>query len=119
MLSACEEAADHDGGQGTTRAELIGRFAAIVGAENVVADASGLAVYEFDASDEAIAGHHLPLVAVLPGTAEEVVDVVGLALANDLPVVARGAGTGLAGGAIAAEGGDASSSLTRMTASSK
>lgn len=87
------------------RADLIDAFAAIVGAENVASDPAGLAVYEFDASDEAIAGNHLPLLAVLPATAQEVTAVVQLALANHLPVVPRGAGTGLAGGAIAARGG--------------
>ncbi|RIK47282.1 MAG: FAD-binding oxidoreductase [Chloroflexi bacterium] len=97
-----------------TKSALISKLAAIVGEAHVASDAAGLAVYEFDASDEAIAGHHLPLVAVLPGSAEEVVQVVNLALAHDLPVVARGAGTGLAGGAIAARGGILIV-MTRMT----
>src|SRR5687767_8727466 len=88
-----------------THAQLIRKFVDIVGPENIAADAAGLAVYEFDASDEAIAGHHLPLLAVLPASAAEVVEVVNLALAYGLPVVPRGAGTGLAGGAIAARGG--------------
>jgi glycolate oxidase len=96
------------------RAELAAKLAAIVGVEHVVADHAGLLVYELDASDEAIAGTHQPLVAVLPGSAEEVHDVVQVALAHDLPVVARGAGTGLAGGAIACRGG-VLIVLTRMT----
>ncbi len=91
------------------------QLAAIVGEGHVVADRAGLSVYEYDASDEAIAGTHQPLLAVLPGTAEEVRDVVRVALAHDLPVVARGAGTGLAGGAIACRGG-IMVVMTRMTA---
>ncbi|MDQ3547689.1 MAG: FAD-binding protein, partial [Chloroflexota bacterium] len=91
------------------------QLAAIVGEGHVVADRAGLSVYEYDASDEAIAGTHQPLLAVLPGTAEEVRDVVHVALAHDLPVVARGAGTGLAGGAIACRGG-IMVVMTRMTA---
>ena len=97
-----------------SRPELVQQLAAIVGFEHVVADRAGLLVYELDASDEAIAGNHQPLVAVLPGTAEETRDVVRLALAHDLPVVARGAGTGLAGGAIASQGG-IMLVMTRMT----
>lgn len=94
--------------------ELVSQLESISGRDNVVHDAAGLSVYEYDASDEAIAGIHRPVVAVLPGSAQEVVDVVRLALANDLPVTARGAGTGLAGGAIAARGG-IMIVLTRMT----
>ena len=90
------------------------QLAAIVGTPHVVADHAGLSVYEYDASDEAIAGTHQPLLAVLPGTAEEVRDVVRVALAHGLPVVARGAGTGLAGGAIACRGG-IMVVMTRMT----
>lgn len=98
----------------STTADLLARLSAVVGSEHVVSDSAGLAVYEFDASDEAIAGNHRPLAAVLPATAEQVRDVVRVALAHDLPVVARGAGTGLAGGAIAARGGILLV-MTRMT----
>jgi glycolate oxidase len=90
------------------------QLAAVVGEAHVVADQAGLSVYQYDASDEAIAGIHQPLLAVLPRTAEEVRDVVRVALAHDLPVVARGAGTGLAGGAIACRGG-IMVVMTRMT----
>lgn len=90
------------------------QLAAIVGDGHVVSDRAGLSVYEYDASDEAIAGIHQPLLAVLPGSADEVRDVVRVALAHDLPVVARGAGTGLAGGAIACRGG-IMVVMTRMT----
>jgi glycolate oxidase len=96
------------------RSTVAAALAAIVGDAHVVADDAGLSVYHFDASDEAIAGTHSPLVAVLPETAEEVAGVVRYAVANDLPVVARGAGTGLAGGAIASRGGILVV-LTRMT----
>jgi glycolate oxidase subunit GlcD len=42
---------------------------------------------------------------VLPGSAEEVAAVVGWCYANDVPIVPRGGGTGLTGGAVAIEGG--------------
>lgn len=96
------------------RAELLQALAAVVGEAWVVSDPAGLSVYQYDASDEAIAGIHQPVAAVLPATAEEVRDVVRVALAHGLPVVPRGAGTGLAGGAIACRGG-VMIVMTRMT----
>src|SRR5947209_9760403 len=42
---------------------------------------------------------------VLPGSAEEVAAVVRWCYANDVPIVPRGGGTGLTGGALAMEGG--------------
>ena len=96
------------------RAELIRALAGVVGDAHVVSDPAGLSVYQYDASDEAIAGIHQPLVAVLPATAEEVRDVTRVAVACGLPIVARGAGTGLAGGAIASRGG-VMIVMTRMT----
>ncbi|MCW3029815.1 MAG: FAD-binding protein [Solirubrobacterales bacterium] len=42
---------------------------------------------------------------VLPGSAEEVAAVVAWCYANDVPIVPRGGGTGLTGGAVAIEGG--------------
>ncbi|HMM41912.1 MAG TPA: FAD-binding protein, partial [Thermomicrobiales bacterium] len=96
------------------RAELIRALAAAAGDAHVVSDPAGLSVYQYDASDEAIAGIHQPIAAVLPATAEEVRDVAQVAIARGLPVVARGAGTGLAGGAIACRGG-VMIVMTRMT----
>lgn len=45
-----------------------------------------------------------PTVVVLPETTAEVVRVVEIANRHEVPVVARGAGTGLAAGAVATEG---------------
>src|SRR5256886_3962853 len=42
---------------------------------------------------------------VLPGTAEEVAAVLEWCYSSDVPIVARGGGTGLTGGAVATEGG--------------
>jgi len=42
---------------------------------------------------------------VLPGSAEEVAAVVAWCYAHDVPIVARGGGTGLVGGAVATHGG--------------
>ncbi|MFZ4508443.1 MAG: FAD-binding oxidoreductase [Fimbriimonas sp.] len=46
-----------------------------------------------------------PTVIVLPETTEEVANVVRWCVANDTPFTARGAGTGLSGGALPALGG--------------
>jgi glycolate oxidase len=47
----------------------------------------------------------LPAVAVLPGNADEVREIIGLCQALQVPVVARGAGTGLSAGALPDAGG--------------
>src|SRR5688500_5035698 len=46
-----------------------------------------------------------PSVVVMPETTPEVIEIVKIAGRHDVPVVARGAGTGLAAGAVATEGG--------------
>jgi glycolate oxidase len=90
-------------------------LAAIVGVDHVVSDGAGLGVYQMDASDETIAGIHQPLIAVLPKTTEEVQAIARLANQHGLPIVPRGAGTGLSGGAIVL-GGGILVVLARMTA---
>src|SRR5271155_5437241 len=42
---------------------------------------------------------------VLPGSAEEVAEVVGWCYEHDVPIVPRGGGTGMMGGAVAVHGG--------------
>ncbi len=89
------------------------RLEAVVGRDGLIADPAEILVFQYDASDEAIAGKHLPDFVVLPRSAEQVVEVVRIAREAGLPVTPRGAGTGLAGGAIAAQGGIVVA-LTRM-----
>ncbi len=93
-----------------TNSDLIRDLATIVGAPNVVHKAEDLIVFEYDGSVD----RALPTVVVLPRTTEEVSNVVKTAAAHGVPVVARGAGTGLSGGAIAEHGGIVVA-LTRMT----
>ena len=47
----------------------------------------------------------MPEIVVLPSDVEQVADVVKAAKQADVPIVPRGSGTGLAGGAVPAEGG--------------
>lgn len=54
-----------------------------------------------------------PAIIALPETTEEVASIVRIAARDGVPVVARGAGTGLAGGAVA-EPGSVLVVLTRM-----
>ena len=93
-----------------SNSELIRDLVAVVGEPNVVHRPEDLIVFEYDGSVD----RALPTVVVLPRTTAEVSDVVKTAGAHGVPVVARGAGTGLSGGAIAEHGGIVVA-LTRMT----
>lgn len=83
---------------------------AVVGAENVVSDPAELLVYEADGLTH---GRTRPALVVLPGSTAEVVEVVRIAREAGVPLVPRGAGTGLSGGARPVEG-CAVVSLARM-----
>jgi len=72
-----------------------------VGAEHVITDPDRLLVYE---ADGLTAYRWPPRGVVLPATTEEVSAVMRLLHGSGIPVVPRGAGTGLSGGALAPEG---------------
>jgi len=80
---------------------VVARMRAIVGARHVIADPAGLATYECDALTSFRAQ---PSLVVLPASTDEVVAVVKAARAAGMPIVPRGAGTGLSGGALPAPG---------------
>jgi glycolate oxidase len=73
----------------------------LLGAGNVLDQQEDLSLYEFDGSVE----KGRPDLVVFPRTTDEVSQVVKLAARYELPVVGRGAGTGLSGGALARGGG--------------
>lgn len=76
-------------------------LAAVVGPRACLDKPEDLILYEYDGSvDKA-----RPDVVVLPRTTEEVSAIVKIAAKHNLPIVGRGAGTGLSGGAIARSGG--------------
>ena len=77
-------------------------LAAIAGAEAVVSDEVALAAYECDALTNFKAA---PDLVVLPGSTAEAAAAVRVAAAEGLPIVPRGEGTGLSGGALAVDGG--------------
>jgi glycolate oxidase len=74
----------------------------IVGADGVLTDPIQLLAYDCDAYTIEKA---LPTAVVLPQTTEQVAAVARLATREGLPIVPRGAGTGLSGGALATQGG--------------
>jgi glycolate oxidase len=84
----------------------------IVGARNVIHDPAGLSTYE---SDALASFRARPSLVVLPATTDEVVAVVKAARQAGMPVVPRGAGTGLSGGALPTPG-SVLVGLARMTA---
>jgi glycolate oxidase len=83
---------------------LIEELKGVLGDRYVFTDADKLEAYKTD--EEANPKyHHLPEVVVLPENTEQVAAVIRLANQYLVPVTPRGAGTGLAGGAIPVYGG--------------
>src|SRR5712692_8248798 len=80
---------------------LVQRLRRVVGTENVFADRADLLSYEYDAGFES----HSPDIVVLPDGTAQVQAVIRLANEAGMPVVARGAGTGLCSGAVPLKGG--------------
>jgi len=83
------------------RSELIRELSAAVGPPFVLDAKEDVVVYEQDGSIFQV----MPELVVLPACVEEVAAVVKLAKRFAVPIVPRGSGTGLAGGAVPAEGG--------------
>jgi glycolate oxidase len=81
---------------------LRGELEALVGPGAVLSDPDELMVYE---SDGLTLFRALADFVVFPTSAEQVSAIVKLANREQLPFVARGAGTGLSGGCLPAEGG--------------
>ena len=82
--------------------EIADRISAVVGARHCISDPAELRTYECDG----LTGIRVtPGLVVLPGSTEEVAAVVRLAREANLPIVPRGSGTGLSGGALPVEGG--------------
>lgn len=73
----------------------------IVGADHFSDQLIDLVSYSYDASDH----DHRPEAAVWPLHTEQVSKIMRVAHENRLPVIPRGAGTGLAGGAVPIRGG--------------
>lgn len=81
--------------------EHIAQLTSIVGEANIIHQPDDLRVYECDAF---VAAKRRPEVVVLPTSSEQVAAVVRYAAQHEIPVVPRGAGSGLAGGIMAETG---------------
>ncbi len=83
------------------RDALVSELRRVVGDDHVLVDKEDVIVYEQDGSIMQVT----PEVVVLPATTAEVAAAVQAAKRANVPIVPRGSGTGLAGGAVPAEGG--------------
>ena len=77
------------------------RLSALLGPRGYLDRPEDLTLYEYDGGVD----KHRPDLVVFPRTTEEVSAIVKIAQEFHVPFVGRGAGTGLSGGAIPAEGG--------------
>ena len=79
------------------KSQLINRLQSILPSECVLHQTEDLYPYECDGLS---AYKNLPLAVVLPNSIEQVQSIIKLCYELNVPVVARGAGTGLSGGAL-------------------
>ncbi|MFN8526378.1 MAG: FAD-linked oxidase C-terminal domain-containing protein [Chloroflexota bacterium] len=84
-----------------TRTELVIELQRLLGAERVLWEPYDLMMYEYDGSID----RHRAQAVVFPSNASDVAAVIKLCNARQVPYTARGAGTGLSGGAIPSAGG--------------
>ncbi|MGW8265219.1 MAG: FAD-binding oxidoreductase, partial [Longimicrobiales bacterium] len=82
--------------------ELVVFCSAVVGSGWVITDPDRLLVYETDALTSR---PYPPCAVVLPASTDQVSRVLCILYREKIPMVPRGAGTGLSGGALAMEGG--------------
>ncbi|HUZ45761.1 MAG TPA: FAD-linked oxidase C-terminal domain-containing protein [Terriglobia bacterium] len=83
------------------RTPLIKELTAIMGREGVLSSPEDLMLYEYDA----LSALRMPDAVVFPTTTGQVARLVKLAMDRKAPIVPRGAGTGLSGGAVVTQGG--------------
>jgi len=81
--------------------QLIRELEGLLGSQAVLSSPVDLMLYEYDGSVDLGS----PQCIVFPTTTREVSEIVRLANRYETPIVGRGAGTGLSGGAIARNGG--------------
>ena len=81
---------------------ILAEMIAIAGAENVLTAKAELEKYSHDETEDL---EYYPEVVVKPATPQQVAALLVLCGKHNIPVTPRGAGTGLAGGALATMGG--------------
>ncbi len=80
---------------------LVNELEKLLGSSSILYHPEDTLLYEFDGSVE----KGRPDIVVFPKSTEEVSQIVKLAAKFNVPIVGRGAGTGLSGGALARTGG--------------
>src|SRR3981081_3896780 len=83
------------------KAEVVRALTSVLDAHYILHSAYDLTLYEYDASID----RGRPDIVVMPASSQEVAAIVKIAVRYSVPVVPRGAGTGLSGGAIPIYGG--------------
>lgn len=89
-------------GHGQRQNGWVNQLASIVGPQNVLTATADLAVYECDGFT---IEKNRPDLVVFPTSTEQIVQIVKTCDAWDIPFLARGAGTSLAGGCVPVGGG--------------
>jgi glycolate oxidase len=84
------------------RVRLLARLADVLPGDRLISSAESMRPYETDAL---VAYRNLPAAVALPADADEAAGVLKVCRELGVPVVARGAGTGLSGGALPFPGG--------------
>src|SRR2546421_6959804 len=87
--------------KGAERQGLLLRLREVVGEQYAFADPYEIRLYQYDASPETA----LPDIVVIPGSAQEVADVVRLCAQARAPMTARSGASSLAGGTVPVHGG--------------
>ena len=82
--------------------DLVARLRAGLPEMRLLTDPADVESFRFDETAFLHAGR--PAAVCFPRTTADVVTIVGIAAAAGVPIVARGAGTGLSGGAVAVDG---------------
>lgn len=85
----------------TRRTIPVAELERVTGKGSVLFRREDVMLYEYDG----LSARTMPDAVVFPSTTAQVSGAVALAARHGVPVTARGAGTGLSGGAVAAEGG--------------
>jgi glycolate oxidase len=80
---------------------IVNELEKLVGSSSVLYQSEDTLLYEYDGSVE----KGRPDIVVFPESTEKVSEIVKLAAKYNVPIVGRGAGTGLSGGALARTGG--------------
>lgn len=76
--------------------DVLRQLRAVLPESSLITDTAGLKPYE---TDGLTAIREVPWLVVLPTTEQQVVEIVNICRKSDVPIIPRGAGTGLSGGA--------------------